>query len=320
MELLPEINAYLDETKPLGLQDYHVSELGRGEYNINYLIEAPDKKLVLRVGISQLSGAKDQLKQEYEVLDYLKGQGIAPEAYYLDMEGFRYPVLLEEFIEGKPVTELDGATLSNIGRAIGAINNVAITEPHPFEVRRIDYGHDIDIQEQVLNSITATNENEESLTLAKRYVGQARTLLGSLHPAAPTMLIRRDANPTNFILTNDSVKMVDWEITRVDDPTITLASFINEVALYDVLNLQPTERDIEIVKRAFVEVCDIPDFETLLGSRLILEQLGGLVWGLERINNLKHMHIPPVDHKKKMEWYNKVVLKSAAALDESLTA
>ncbi len=320
MELLPEINPYLDETKPLGLHDYQVSELGAGEYNINYLVEAPDKKMVLRVSVSQLSGAKDQLKHEYEVLTYLKGRGIAPEPYHLDMEGFRYPVLLEEFIEGNPVTELDKNTLTKIGHAIGAINNVPIAEPHPFEVRRVDYGRDIDAQEQVLDTVTITRENEEWLGVARRYITQARTILGSENPDAPTMLIRRDANPNNFILTNDGIRMVDWEIARVDDPTITLASFINEVALYDVLNVHPTNADIEVVKNAFVEVCDIPDFESLLANRLILEQLGGLVWGLERIDNLRRMSVQPIDSEKKKEWYNKVASESASALAKSFIA
>ncbi len=62
MELLPEIKIYLDQQRPLGIDHYSVGVLGAGEYNVNYLIETPDKKLVMRVSISQLSGAKDQRK------------------------------------------------------------------------------------------------------------------------------------------------------------------------------------------------------------------------------------------------------------------
>jgi len=319
MELLSEIKQYLNANKPLGIEDYTVSELGAGEYNVNYLVDSTDKKLVLRVSVSQLSGSKDQLRHEYEVLSYLHSQNIAPEPYSLDMNGFRYPVLIEEYIDGDPVTRLDETTLTQIGRAIATINNITITEPHPFEVRSIDYVRDITAQEQVLATIPVTNNNREWFAVTARYIAKARTSLGINNPDARTMLIRRDANPNNFIITQAGIKVVDWEITRVDDPTITLASFINEISSYDVLNAQPTDEDIEIVKRAFTTDCSIPDFEQLLSNRLILEQLGGLVWGLERDNNLRVNGPQGEDASKKLAWYNKVIQNSATALAKSLT-
>lgn len=318
MELLSEINLYLDKKAPLGIHDYKVSLIGAGEYNINYLVQTPDKKLVLRVSISQLSGAKDQLKHEYNTLSYLKDQNIAPDVYYLDMDGFRYPILIEEYIAGSPITQFDKDTLTQIGRAIGAINNVPINRPHPFEVRTTDYTRDIYAQEAALKAITPTSQNKEYLDIAHQFIANARTRLEAVKPNVRPMLIRRDANPTNFILTNDGIRLVDWEITRLDDPTITLASFINEVALYDVLELHPSDADMDIVKRAFLEVCEVPNFDELLHNQLILEQLGGLVWGLERIDNASKAGVQFTHTNKKLAWYDKVIHNSLQALSETL--
>lgn len=133
------------------------------------------------------------------------------------------------------------------------------------------------------------------------------------------MLIRRDANPNNFILTSTDIRMVDWEIVRIDDPTITLASFINEIMLYDVLNLKPSTEDIERVKAAFKRNCRFDDFENLLRNRLVIEELGGLVWALERIDNLLRNYNEQDNFKLKLAWYQKVANLSKNALNVSLT-
>lgn len=144
MNLLSETEAYLRLKRPMGIGDFTLSVLAAGEYNQNYLLQAADHKYVVRISVSQLSGVRNQLQHEYNTLRYLGNTGIAPAAYYLDMEGFRFPIMIEEYIEGQPIEVLSDDLLAKIGAAIARINNVAITRPHPFEVREISYTKDID--------------------------------------------------------------------------------------------------------------------------------------------------------------------------------
>lgn len=319
MDLLQQVRNYLDQKRPLDIQNFELEELASGEYNVNFLLTAHGHKYVVRVSISQLSGAGDQLQKEYDTLKYLKDQQIAPQPYFIDMTGFQFPIMIEEFIEGTPIAEFNDEVLDKIGIMIARINNVPLSDTAPFERRTINYLRDIEHHQKIYKSLTPNEHNRQWFYELDSLFSHIKVKLGSKNPIASSMLIRRDANPNNFILTSTDIRMVDWEIARIDDPTITLASFINEVTLYDVLHLKPDAEDIERVKAAFKRNCRFDDFENLLRNRLVIEELGGLVWALERIDNLLRNHQQHDGFKLKLAWYQKVAYLSNNALNASLT-
>lgn len=145
MNLQTEIEEYIKKIKPFGINEFTIKLLGSGEYNNNYLLETNNQKYVARVSTSQLTGDVNQLQKEYDVLKYLNGKNISPEVYFIDMNGFKFPFLFEEFIEGTEIIDLKHETLEFIGSMIARINNVQIIEPHPFEVREVNYIKDINV-------------------------------------------------------------------------------------------------------------------------------------------------------------------------------
>lgn len=319
MNLLQPVYEYIEQTQPFDMRDFELKELASGEYNVNFLLTAKEQKYVVRVSVSQLSGAKDQLQKEYDILDYLKGRDIAPQPYFIDMAGFQFPIMIEEFIEGPSLVEFNDDVLDKIGAMIARINNVSIQNATPFEYRTIDYLRDIADHQKTYDSLTPNEHNKRWFHMLDGLFDLVKITLGNKHPIATSMLIRRDANPNNFILTGTDIRMVDWEIARVDDPTITIASFINEVTLYDVLSLNPSAGDIEKVKDAFKRDCYFDNFEGLLHNRLVIEELGGLVWALERIDTLLKDGAKREDFDSKLAWYQKVADLSLNALNDSLT-
>jgi thiamine kinase-like enzyme len=245
---------------------------------------------------------------------------ISPEVFFIDMNGFEYPFLFEEFIEGTEIIRLDSQTLELIGSIIARINNVPLVDHNPFEVREVNYLKDIDDHERLYKTLEENDHNREWFAKTQELINLSKNKLTSAVKPDKSMLIRRDSNPANFIITKDDIRMVDWEVARVDDPTITLASFINELMAYDIKNLHPTLEDMEVVKKAFLEKCPIKDFDKLLNNRLLIEQLGGLVWGYERIDSLLKGKLRHEDQEDRLNWYKKVVSASGNALESSLKA
>lgn len=144
MDLLHRVREYLEQRRPLTVHDFDLRELASGEYNKNFLLTAQKRKYVVRVSVSQLSGEGDQLQKEYDTLKYLKDQQIAPRPYFIDMTGFQFPIMIEEFIEGIPITEFNDEVLDKIGVMIARINNVPLSDTTPFERRTINYLRDIE--------------------------------------------------------------------------------------------------------------------------------------------------------------------------------
>lgn len=77
-------------------------------------------------------------------------------------------------------------------------------------------------------------------------------------------------------------------------------------------------RDVEIVKSAFARDCQISEFEELLNNRLLIEQLGGLIWALERITALTKGELHHLDFESRLKWYATVADRSAQAVECAL--
>jgi thiamine kinase-like enzyme len=316
MNLIEELTVFFNKTNPLDINEFKIKDLASGEYNCNYLLDTQTNKYVVRVSVSQLTGKADQLEKEFSYLKYLENRSISPSVYLLDMNGFKYPYLIEEFVEGSVINNLDSNTLSKIANVIARINNVDTSSPGPFEYKSIDYKKDIEKLDNVFKSLKPNEYskkwNDETHDL---FIAISKLLVNN-EPDAKTMLVRRDANPRNFIFTKDDIRMVDWELAWIGDPTITLASFINELITYDVLNLNPTQEHIDFVIKTFLSSCPIVNFEELLKNRLMLERLGGLVWGLERIDNL--INGKSIHTDDRLNWYQDAAEKSLQALKISI--
>jgi len=255
----------------------------------------------------QLSRKQYQIKKEYKILKYLDSYEIAPKAIFLDLKTFYYPLMIEEFIEGKSIKSLSRINLSKVGSIIAKLNKVQLRKDHPFKAVKPCYARDLKWYYDIFNKIKNDksieewrNKTDTAFRELRKIVKENQKLLNKVKPA----VIRRDANPTNFILTKNSIKLIDWEVVRVDDPTVTLASFINEVELYDYFERRLTSKQKEFLIDEYLKNNKVSRFKVLLENRLLLERIWGLVWALERIYLFRNKRLPKnLLKKSKLRWY-----------------
>ncbi len=313
---------YLKETDPLNIGVYNLEPLPAAEYHQNFKFEADDKAYVARMSVMQLSRKTDQIQQEYGYLDYLSKFGIAPKVFHLDMEGHDYPLLIEEFIEGPVFTEPTDENLDKFADVLSDLYATPLEEGHPFEQKEPSYLADFDKYRSVYDEYEGaevishwSDRVESSSTTLREVLASLEPLVQSVEPK----LVRRDANPRNLIDQNGKFVWIDWEAAEINDPTITVASFVNETELYDWFEpkLQPEQR--ERVVSQFIEQTGLENGEKLIQARLLIERYWGMIWAIERIFKHKNGELPEhLSTPDRLERYEFIATASYDALQTDL--
>ncbi len=89
---LPQAIHYLHQARPTGIpgwqpeDDFNVTALAQGEYNMNFLVTQDEVTWVLRVNSGSQIGLtnEEQIRYEYNTLALLEPTGVTPEPYFLD--------------------------------------------------------------------------------------------------------------------------------------------------------------------------------------------------------------------------------------------
>jgi thiamine kinase-like enzyme len=317
-----QLTSYLTENDPLGVGHYELLPLPAAEYHQNYKIETEKGSFVVRMSVLQLSRKTDQLAQEYAYLEYLSKFGTAPKPAHIDMNGFEYPFLIEEFIEGGHIEELTPENLDKCADVLVDLYNTPLEEGHPFEVRQPRYEDDLTYYRGVYEEYEGAEEIAHWAERVDASTQQVAVVLERLQPLLENTepkLIRRDANPKNLIDQGDHLRWIDWEVARVDDPVTTLASFINETELYDWFDpkLQPEQR--EAIAGQFFTKTGLQHGQELLQARLLLERYWGMIWAIERICKHKRGELPEhLSTKERLDWYEFIAEESHEALQKDL--
>ena len=87
--------------------ELEITELARGEYNINYVFvhAVTGRKLVLRLNTGSQMHLEHQIEYEYNALKLLEKSGRTPQAIFVDasLKLLPYGVLVMEFLSGRPL-------------------------------------------------------------------------------------------------------------------------------------------------------------------------------------------------------------------------
>ena len=320
--LKESLTRYLNEHNPLKIGTYNLEPLPAAEYHQNFKFVAGEKAYVARMSIMQLSRKTDQIKQEHAYLEYLSQFGLSPKVYHLDMDGHDYPLLIEEFIEGPVFTEPTDQNLDKCADVLVKLYDAPLNEGHPFEQKQPSYLADFDRYRSVYDEYSGAEEIshwskrvEASSTALRAVLAQLEPLLQSTEPK----LVRRDANPRNIIDRNGEFVWIDWEAAEINDPTTTIASFINETELYDWFEpkLQPDQQQ-RVVSR-FIEKTGLKNGEKLIQARLLIERYWGMIWAIERIFKHKSGELPEhLSTPDRLERYEFIATASYEALQSDL--
>ena len=86
---LIEVQRYLqeqcwDEIPAIDGHSFTVTQLAKGEYNLNYLLKSQRIQRVFRVNMGTQIGRDDQILYEYKTLQLLQNSGVTPVPFFVD--------------------------------------------------------------------------------------------------------------------------------------------------------------------------------------------------------------------------------------------
>lgn len=196
----------------------NVRFLASGEYNENWLVEAPECTKVFRINHgSQLGLGQKQITYEYTVLLLLKASGVTPVPYAVDSAPWETEVgisggcLYMSFIEGGPLDYSQHTVAA--AEIFAAVHTQPVPDGHGLLVQA-DPVHDIIAEcEELLGRYPEHPKRTifSRLSLYRDEVAALGEQSRSLFAEEPMVVVNTEVNSGNFLLTEKSAALVDWE-------------------------------------------------------------------------------------------------------------
>ena len=196
--------------------------------------------------------------QEASVYDALIGSGISDEVIYLNPEnGYK----ISKYIIN--ARNLDPNNNLEVSQGINLIR-----ELHSLDLK---VSHDFNIFERIEEYLNYCNEANAILFSdfdeVSKLINQVKDVLSII--SRPKVLAHVDSVPVNFMLSDKSIQLIDWEYSGMGDPLIDLAMFV-------VYSGYSEERSIELL-REYLGRKETEDELIVLFSYIAL---AGYLWSL----------------------------------------
>ena len=215
-------------------QDFEVSYLAQGEYNLNYTVAFGPRKFVLRINTGSQMLLENQIAYEYKALQLLNCSTVTPRPYWLDdsHQELPYGLLIMEFLAGEPLDyKYD---LLKAARTLACIHGIDYAAPETsFLVK--EPGSFTGIYNEVARLLqtysSCPQARTETAGLLEKIFIQAgdrkkdeQYLLGE-----PWLrVINTELNSHNFIVNRptDQCFLIDWEKPIYGEPAQDLSMFL----------------------------------------------------------------------------------------------
>ncbi|WP_019850035.1 aminoglycoside phosphotransferase family protein [Desulfitobacterium sp. PCE1] len=237
-QLTNKIKAYVNKTQfkeALQIREpIAVQFLAQGEYNLNYILQAGNRKLVFRLNTSSQMNLANQIGYEYQALSLLQDSGVTPIPLYLDdqQREIPYGCLVMEYLPGEPLNY--ARDLSIAAETFAKIHSLPLT------------GDSTDFLIQVEGPFSVIYQEAESLLKVYfeclRGDSQIKRLLEKVFEAGShkrkeeryflsspwRAVINTEVNSHNFIvnLHQRSCHLIDWEKPIYGEPAQDLSMFL----------------------------------------------------------------------------------------------
>ena len=213
--------------KPLGLPEgtrLDFSQLGQGEYNVNYRFDHPvrGQKLVLRINTGSQMHLEDQISYEYAALECLVPSGRTPKPVCCYPE---QKMLVMEFLPGRALQyETD---LPIAARILADIHST----PVPENCCLLRPGHPARaIYDECLEMVQHYFDWEEADPVVCGLLHQLVAQIGKLplteETDAPLCMVNTELNSGNFLIDGETSHLVDWEKPLLSEPAQDLGHFL----------------------------------------------------------------------------------------------
>ncbi len=204
-------------------------EIGRGAFNVNYLIETSDReKFLFRFVIWSMRDHIDNMaKYESIILKNLVGLNISPKLILTDETRavFPYPLIIEEYIYGKTIKQSQDKFVEQI------------IESLPIVIKLYQEGNFKGLTPQ--SEIISNKLLERKLEYFKKYKSPLAGII-TLHKDIISKFTERcnkllnekvfvhgDLNPENFIYSKEKKwYLVDWQSPFIGDTSFDIATLL----------------------------------------------------------------------------------------------
>lgn len=232
-------------------------EIGRGAFNVNYLVKASSGKQFLFRFI--LWSMRDHIENmaEYEslTLKNLESLNISPAFIINDVsrKDFPYPLIIENYISGKTMKQRNEKYVDQILEAL------------PIAVTLYQKGNTTEItpQSKIISSDMFRNRLEYLTIHNSPYVELFRKHFDSIDKFTrkcnkildEAVFVHGDLNPENFILSDDNKwYLVDWQSAFIGDPSFDIATLVWDFYWKFFAGEILSEEDKNLIKQKYCEL------------------------------------------------------------------
>ena len=201
-----------------------VKKLAAGCYNINYLVKINSKKFVFRVSVHSDNFEGNNLENEFKILSELNGFH-SPKVFWIDKK-FKYPFIIEEFIEADKITKLSNLNVKNIAKALAEIHNFSNTsksKPQSIKKEYISYFN---------KRLKIIKKNKEMHNKLSKFINKAEKYCDRFDERfklySEIKLLHGDMHCGNIFLKNNKIIFIDWENSEYNDPVFDIVAFFYE--------------------------------------------------------------------------------------------
>jgi len=234
-ELIKQIEDYINNKglcKDLNINNnFVVSFLAQGEYNINFTIDDGSTKYVFRINTGSQIEVENQIKYEYDALKVLEVSEVTPKVYYVDdsKEIIPYGLLIMEFLKGTPLEyDTDLLKAANIFSRIHSID-VSRNRYSNFIIEENLFSDRIREGERLLKDFfTSSIPSTELKRFFNNYLDwcyRNKSKEKYFSENKFHVINNTEVNSHNFII-GERAYLIDWEKPVISDPCQDLTQFL----------------------------------------------------------------------------------------------
>lgn len=205
---------------------------GNSSNHLNYKITTSLGSYVARVTQPVNMLSYSNLADEYVILKMVEKYDIGPKAMVVDLENFETPLLVEEFLEGTPYSNLDNLSEEIFEKTINLLvetSNIPISiDQFPFKFSYGTYKTNFKVWNFRLKEIEETLGEDHFLVSGfKKVVESAQKILEGkdvILRSAPKEFIYNDVHPGNifWLAKENKAKFIDWQKVSLGNPAFMI--------------------------------------------------------------------------------------------------
>lgn len=221
-----------DDVPAMAGQNFTVSPLAKGEYNLNYLLQSTQTQLVFRVNMASQINRQDQIVYEYKALRLLQHSGVTPIPCFVDDSRrlIDRGISIMHYLPGGPLDyqlDLAGAakTLATVHQMeVADSDNHLIVEREPLS---LIYNECVGLLQTYLSSELADADMCRFLREVIAWAATAKEKEQYFLEDPWLCIVNTEVNSGNFIVNRDkqTTHLIDWEMPRWGDPSTDLCHF-----------------------------------------------------------------------------------------------